>query len=129
MAWYHRQRWSGSHHWSWYGHRATLYDCIETIDGIGGIENCTQRTIRIDHRVGTLDYISIAYLLLALAVTRNGILYVVGIGVLWMRIDLCVDGQCSREQAAFHRDGEESAAQEETLQGSSRTLRLTTLLG
>lgn len=129
MAWYHRQCWSCSHNWSWYGHRATLYDCIETIDGIRSIENCTQRTIRIDHRVGTLDYISIAYLLLALAVTRDGILYVVSVGVLWMWINLCVDGQCSREQAAFNGDGEESAAQEETLQGSSRTLRLNKLLG
>lgn len=108
-TWQNWRWWSGNGNW------ATLYDCIETVDGICSVENCAQRTIRIDDRVGTLNHISIPYLLLALAVSGYGILYVVGIGVLWMWIEIRVNGH-SWQQATLHGDGEESAAHEETLQ-------------
>lgn len=112
------QDWSShwSHQWA-SSHRnwSSLHHRIETVDGIGGVEDGAQWTIGIDHRVGALDHISIPHLLLALAVPGKGILHIIGERVLRMWIHLRVEGHShwnsSWEQGALD-GGDQSAADE-----------------
>lgn len=66
--------------------RFTVYDSIESVDGIGGVMDSAFIAIGIDQTVMTMDHITITLFGLALGITGHGILDTVGKFILRMRI-------------------------------------------
>lgn len=79
------------------GKGLTVYDGIETIDRVGRVLDGATEAIGIVQGVFTLHNIAITRLYLALGITRDGVLHIVGEVVLGMRIirvDLVSVGVC-----------------------------------
>lgn len=65
---------------------ALVDDCVETVVVIGGVLNGTDRTIGFNQRVGALDNIAIAHLMLRLHITSVGVSNTVVVVVLGIRM-------------------------------------------
>jgi len=65
---------------------ALVDDCVETVVVIGGVLNGTDRTIGFNQRVGALDNIAIAHLMLRLHITSVGVSNTVVVVVLGIRL-------------------------------------------
>ena len=71
-----------------------VYDGVESVDGVSGVVDDTTAAIRFDEGVAALDNISVTALVLALGVTGESILDVVGVAVLWVWVVLVDGGVC-----------------------------------
>jgi hypothetical protein len=86
---------------SWGSNNSLLYEgllvdnSVESVYGISGVFNGTTGAVRLGERVRSSYDISVAGLVLVLAVSGKMILYVIRVRVLWVGIVVSIDGDLS----------------------------------
>jgi hypothetical protein len=93
--------WSVVRHWSRVGHFVVqrsrfVDDRVETVMIVGGVVNCAHRTVRLDQRVLTLDYVTVPSFGLGFDVAGVGVFDAIVERVFW--IGLYVKGKSPNDQ-------------------------------
>lgn len=65
---------------------------VESVDWVSGVVDDASGAIGLQEGVASLNEVAVAGLLLALGITGQAVVHVVGIAVLWMRVVVGVDG-------------------------------------
>jgi hypothetical protein len=71
--------------------RLTVYDCVESVDGVSGVLDGTTGAVWLHQAVAALDDVSISSLLLSLRVSCQSVLDVVRVAVLGVGVVVGVD--------------------------------------
>jgi hypothetical protein len=69
-----------------------MHDCIESVDGISGVLDCTTGAVGLHQAIAALDDVTTAALLLSLGVSGQSVLDVVSVAVLGVGVVVGVDG-------------------------------------
>ncbi|KYN05715.1 hypothetical protein ALC62_03370 [Cyphomyrmex costatus] len=64
---------------------------VESIDWISGVVNGAPGTIGFQEGVATLDEVAVTGLVLALGISGQAVVHVIGVAVLWMRVEVGID--------------------------------------
>ncbi|KAG5311912.1 SMC6 protein, partial [Pseudoatta argentina] len=65
---------------------------VESIDWVSGVFDDAPSAIGFQEGVATLDEIAVTGLLLALVIASQAVVHIVRIAVLWVRVEVCVNG-------------------------------------
>jgi len=65
---------------------------VESVDWVSGVVDSTPGTISLQEGVATLNEVAIAGLMLAFGVAGQTVVHVVGVAVLWMRVEIGING-------------------------------------
>ncbi|KYN09465.1 hypothetical protein ALC57_18409 [Trachymyrmex cornetzi] len=64
---------------------------VESVDRVSGVVNSAPGAISFQEGVATLDEVAVTGLVLALGISGQAVMYVIGVAVLWMRVEVGVD--------------------------------------